>query len=340
MTAWLANHLSHTDTVSVISLQMEGAKSFFPLANAVRHEILPRSVGKLTIFRKNIALRKYLRENNIDVLINVDVGICIYGIPAAFGTKTRVITWEHGNYYNNWGSRWFPYFRRFAAKCSDAMVVLTEKDRENYRLHIPSKKPVYVIPNPAEQHTFRYDPDAKVILSAGLLAPIKRFDLAIEAAAKVLPSHPGWKWIICGEGPERENLQSLIARHHLEERVLLPGSAADMAAMYQKAAVYVMTSEMEGLPMVLLEAKSWGLPIVSFDIMTGPSDIVRAGVNGYLTESGNVDDLTEKLTALMEQPELRRKFSEASQLDMEKFEEKEIVDRWNTLMKGMRNKVR
>ena len=126
----------------------------------------------------------------MDWLINVDVGMCIFGIPAAFGTKTKVITWEHGNFYNNWGSRWFPYFRRFAAKHSDAVVVLTERDRENYQTNIKTRKPIYVIPNPAQQHPFQYDANSKIILSAGLLLPIKGYDKAIQAAARILPKHP------------------------------------------------------------------------------------------------------------------------------------------------------
>ena len=58
--------------------------------------------------------------------------------------------------------------------------------------------------------------------------------------------------------------------------------------------MFVMTSQMEGLPMVLLEAKSWGLPLVSFDIMTGPSDIIQDGINGYLIEEGNIDEMAER----------------------------------------------
>jgi glycosyltransferase involved in cell wall biosynthesis len=89
---------------------------------------------------------------------------------------------------------------------------------------------------------------------------------------------------------------------------------------------------MEGLPMVLLEAKSQGLPIVSFDIETGPSDIVRDGVNGYLVESGNTDAMAEKICNLIESPSLRASFSENSGLDMEKFDEENIVKQWETLI--------
>lgn len=97
-----------------------------------RHE----ASGKLEIRKQIKEIRGSVRAHDIDWIINVDVGIGIYGIQAARGTRVRVITWEHANYFNNWNSKIFPYFRKYAAKRSDAMAVLTERDRENYLSHI------------------------------------------------------------------------------------------------------------------------------------------------------------------------------------------------------------
>lgn len=329
MTALLANRLAETDDVSVLSLSFDGESVFFQLKINVRHTAVPTRnvIGKIAF------IRRYIKENRVERLINVDVGSCIFGIPACFGTKTKVITWEHGNFYNNWGSRWFPYFRKFAARHSDAVVVLTERDKENYTKNLPSKKPVYVIANPAEPHEFQYDADSKTILSAGLLLPIKGYDKAIQAASKVFPRHPDWKWVICGEGPEREHLEKLIAENCLEKQVFLPGTVQNMAEQYRRSAFYVMTSQMEGLPMVLLEAKSWGLPIVSFDIMTGPSDIVRDSVNGFLVPPEDVDALAEKVKLLIDSQELRAQFSESSQLDMQKFDLERIIEAWRKTLR-------
>ena len=96
-----------------------------------------------------------------------------------------------------------------------------------------------------------------------------------------------------------------------------------------------MTSQMEGLPMVLLEAKSWGLPLVSFDIMTGPSDIIQDGVNGYLIEEGNIDEMAERIVELIKEDSKRKAFSKESQRDMDKFEMKKITSQWNELVKNL-----
>lgn len=332
MTALLANAFCEKDKVWVISKKSEENQIFFKLDKRIEHKVLSKGNTKVDIIKQISEIRKFIQKNKIEWIINVDVGMAIFGIPASWGTRTKTITWEHANYYNNWNSRVFPYFRRFAAKHSDVMVVLTEQDRKNYLTNIPSKVPVYVIANPAEKHMFCYNTESKIILSAGLLLPIKGYDKAIQAAAKVLPKYPDWKWIICGNGPERKHLEELIGQNELQEQVLLYGTIKNMDEQYQKAAMFVMTSEMEGLPMVLLEAKSWGLPLISFDIMTGPSDIIRSGVNGYLVRANDVNDLAEHIEKLIQSKEKRMKFSLDSQLDMERFDFDEIIEKWRTIL--------
>lgn len=332
VTALLANEFCKTEEVHLLNLHCED-EVCVELDYRIRKHILSETNGKLGIIKQICEIRDYIKLNKIDWLINVDIGMSIYGIPAALCTKTKVITWEHGNFYNNWGSWCFPHFRRFAAKHSDVVVVLTERDKENYQKNIKTRKPICVIANPTKQHRFQYDTESKIILSAGLLLPIKGYDKAIQVARKILPEHPKWKWVICGEGPEREHLEQLIAEAHLEKQFLLLGTVQNMEEQYKTAAFYVMTSEMEGLPMVLLEAKSWGLPIVSFDIMTGPSDIVRDGVNGYLVSQDDVDMLIERMEKLIASIDLRLQFSQHSQLDMEKFDFDYIINTWLEVMR-------
>lgn len=335
MAALLANALCADHEVWLISLQLRDDAVFFELNTAVRHVVLSSAKGKLGILSQIAEIRKFLRANRIDRVINVDTGMGMYGVLGARGTGAKVITWEHANYFNNWGSRLFPHLRRFAARQSDAMVVLTEQDKQNYQTHIPRCAPVYVIPNPAETRPFTYSADSRTILSAGLLTPIKRYDRAVELATRLLPSRPEWQWVICGEGPEREALERAIDEAGLSGRVVLPGTVRDMDTQYRSAALFVLTSDMEGLPMVLLEAKSHGLPLVSFDIETGPRDIIAAGVNGNLVRPYDLDEMEEKIAALMDSEDLRRQYSEHSQLGMEKFARTGILNAWQELLERM-----
>lgn len=332
MTVLLANALSETHQVFVISLKLTEERVFFRLTGAVSHAVLSPAEGKLGILSQIRQIHRFLLENRIDRVINVDTGMSIYGIPASWGTKAKVVTWEHANYFNNWGSSVFPYIRRFAARHSDAMVVLTEQDKINYETHIRSKVPVYAIANPVQSHAFYYDAASRIILSAGALLPIKGYDRAVDVAKRVLPSHPEWRWVICGEGPERQRLELLIREARLEKQMLLAGTVRDMEAQYRAAAMVVMTSHMEGLPMVLLEAKSYGLPLISFDIMTGPRDIISDGVNGFLIRPFDLDSMAQKIELLIEDDSLRCRMSDHAKQGMEKFSEEKILRKWEKLL--------
>lgn len=333
MTALLSGKLSDNgNEVYILSLKLEREKIFFKIDNQVVHITISE---KTSMIKKICEIHSFIKRKKIDCVINVDIGMGIYGIMASFGTPAKVITWEHANYFNNWGSKIFSHFRKFATKHSDILVVLTEKDKKNYQDNIRTKTPIYVISNPVNRHDFVYDVHSKTILSAGLLLPIKGYEKAIQVARKVFDVCQDWKWIICGEGPERNHLEQLIKEYNLQEKMILKGTVQNMEEQYQRTAMFVMTSQMEGLPMVLLEAKSWGLPLVSFDIMTGPSDIIQDGINGYLIEEGNIDEMAERIVELIKDDSKRKAFSKESQRDMDKFEMKKITSQWNELVNSL-----
>lgn len=333
MTAWLANALCETHDITILSLRMGKEQVFFPLDSRVEHGVVPSFPGKAGILRQIRWIHRYVKEHGIDRIIHVDVGMGFYGILAAKGTKAKTITWEHGNFFNNWGSRLVPHMRKYAARNSDALVVLTKRDEENYRSHIRRCAPIRVIPNPAQPKNGVYDAESKLILSVGHLLENKGYHRAIEAAASVLPEHPDWKWVICGEGPERGRLEAMIREKGLQDQVSLPGLIRDMDAMYQKAAMLILTSEMEGLPMVLLEGKAHRLPLIAFDIMTGPSDIIDDGVNGYLVAPFDTAEMAERIRSLIENNPLRCQMAQNATLGMDKFSEITILNLWQDLLK-------
>lgn len=331
MTSWLASRLAAVHTVYVISLHLRDEKIFFPMDAAVEHIVL----GSTKTSAQLREIRRFIRKNAVDIVINVDTGMGYIGILAARRTGARVITWEHANYFNDWNSRIFPHLRRYAARKSDAMVVLTERDKHNYERNIKKCVPVTVIPNPARKHDHSYDLESETILSAGVLGRIKRFDLLVPIGRIVFAKHPNWKWKLCGDGAERAALENAVREAGLSDNIIFSGSVSNMEEQYAGAAIYAMTSEMEGMPMVLLEAKAYGLPIVSFDIETGPSDILRDGVNGYLVEPGNVDAMAARLCGLIEDRTLRKRFSDNAALDMDKFDEETIIKKWEMLIKSL-----
>ena len=183
------------------------------------------------------------------------------------------------------------------------------------------------------------------ILSVGNLIPQKGFDYIPEIGLILSKNHPDleWEWYVAGEGPERTSLQSKINLLGLENRIFLKGLIQDMAGPYSEADIFVLTSRFEGLPMVLLEAKMFRLPIISFDIHTGPREIIEHERNGYLLSPPMGDGLKEfaamadHIALLCTDKALYHQFAEHSLDHMETFQPDYVTDRWNNLLMHLAN---
>jgi glycosyltransferase involved in cell wall biosynthesis len=174
-------------------------------------------------------------------------------------------------------------------------------------------------------------PDRKMLLAAGRLDPQKGFDLLIPAFAGLADKNPDWDLVILGEGAGRERLQAEISARGLESRVFLPGWAGNVAAWYARAQLYVMSSRFEGFPLTLAEAMAHGLPAISFDCDTGPRDIIRSGVDGFLIPPENVPALTEGLDRLMGDDGLRSTIASAAKQARDRFSMESVARMWENM---------
>ena len=198
-----------------------------------------------------------------------------------------------------------------AAKWANAIVTLTEEDKGYYEENLKIRCPIRCIYNPViwKENTGEYDTTSKMILSAGRLTYQKGFDILVDVADKFLKKYPDWKWVVLGEGEDRQMLEEKVKMLDLDKQLLFPGNVSNIDKYYSEAAMFVMTSRFEGLPMTLLETKPYKLPLISFNCKTGPSELIKEGVNGFLVSEGNINDMADKIVQLMEDEKLRKQMS-------------------------------
>jgi glycosyltransferase involved in cell wall biosynthesis len=188
----------------------------------------------------------------------------------------------------------------------DAVVLLTERDRESYREHLDGRVRLERIPNAVrDMGPGTADLDAKVVLSAGRLTNQKGYDLLIQAFEQITAIHPDWRLRIFGEGREGRKLKRMIKNRGLSDVVTLAPSAADLGAEMNQASVYALSSRFEGMPLVLLEAMSKGMAVLATDCPTGPAELVDDHRNGLLVPTKDIDALAAGLRELIEDRELR-----------------------------------
>lgn len=216
----------------------------------------------------------------------------------------------------------------------DAVISLTHDDKNDW----PSNDNFHVIPNPitVENNKIAHFANKRVI-AAGRMVYQKGFDNLLRAWNFVERRHPDWELVIIGSQEDKEYVDSLkeIIGDLGLKRVSLKESTKNIAEEYLQSNIYAMTSNFEGLPLVLIEAMSVGLPLVSFNCKCGPSDIIRDGENGFLVKDKNIEVFADRICQLIEDRDLHARMS-AKALEYSKlYELDNIMKRWPELFQHL-----
>ena len=213
------------------------------------------------------------------------------------------------------------------------VVTLTQKDRnliaEKYNpikcICIPNASPFKVTPYNAYKRE-------KTVLSIGRLTCQKGFDLLINSYAIIAAKHPDWKVEIIGDDyGEQMALEALISKFGLEETISIKPATKYITNHYESTGFYVLPSRFEGLPMVLIEAMSFGLPLVAFDCPTGPAELVN-NENGILVENGNIEKLAEAMAEIIGSQQLLLAKAAGAEKRATEFDKAKINKLWNSFL--------
>lgn len=224
---------------------------------------------------------------------------------AARGTSTKVIPVEHSvlsRQYAGWTG--FTNFklrqsvRRIYPRAQSVIGVSKGVARDLETIGKLKGGSVMVINNPVQPPRRVRDEEAVAaaadwpgregprLLAVGNLKPAKNHALLLQAFSKLRSAQTA-RLLILGEGPLRKDLEELAMTLGITDRVAMPGFRADPAPFYMAADLFVMSSDFEGFGNVIVEAMSYGLPVVSTDCPTGPSEILESGRYGHLVPVGD-----------------------------------------------------
>lgn len=341
MTTSLANELVKSGySVSIISLA-PAKEVFFNVDERIRIYSVLQSDGNFILKYPQILYRlsTIAKEQSIDILINVDIILSLFSLPLKIFDKTlNIISWEHFNYKTNLGIKRRDYARELSKKYADAIVTLTEQDRNFYLENRKPQASMHTISNFIEEL-----PDKEALLEAtkviavGRFSYQKGFDILAEvwSIVKKNKDSDGWILQIIGDGDLKDDIKDKIKKLHIDYSVEIIDAKENISDYYLDSSIYVMTSRFEGLPMVLIESKSYGLPIIAFDCLTGPQDLVEDTVDGYLVEMGDLESMADKINMLMKDSNLRKSMGQKAKLNSLKFEKKNILKKWETLFDSL-----
>ncbi len=341
--------------VSVVCVwQADAAQNAFPLSPKVQQICLPPMDGQGRSFRKNPmsyiwrALRNEWRQKRrVDAILRelqTDILIAASNyVPLSFYTfRGRTLIESHCNIVELTRMRTWPALSermtRLAARRASAVVTLTHDDAVLWS----SARRVEVIPNFTNMHSVApCDYRSRRVVAVGRLCEQKGFDLLVDAWRKVKEKHPDWHLDIYGDGDQRDALQQQIADSRLSCQVTLHPFTANVATVYATAAFYVLSSRYEGFALVLIEAMRCGLPCLSFDCPSGPSEIITDGSDGLivpyrgLSRAERVDGLAQALCRMIDREDQLPVMGRAALETSQRYTADRIIPMWERLFASL-----
>ncbi len=172
------------------------------------------------------------------------------------------------------------------------------------------------------------------VLSAGRFSPEKGFLDLIDVFEIVSKKNPDWCLTIAGDGQEREKIEKKIKEKKLQNKIQLLGfqKEKELNELMLQSSIYVMTSFHESFGLVLIEAESYGLPILAFDSAEGPKEIIQNGENGFLIENRNKEEMADKINELMINEELRQTIGEKAREESQQYKVEQVEKMWYELI--------
>lgn len=293
------------------------------------------SKSKWDIIKNSYRIRKNIKSitkaYNPDIVISFIVQNNINVLAALKGTRYPVIVSEHTHVLRNTGIAnriQRPYYYKYAA----AVTVLTDYD---YNIWKHKFDKVVVMHNPVDCKGAKNGVRENTVLAVGRVDSwfVKGFDNLIKSWAIISDKFPDWQLKIAGAGNKEDfDFLRALANECNTNNIEFLGFRTDIRDLMEKSSIFVLTSRVEGLPMALIEAMDAGACCVSFDVVTGPSEIIRHNQDGLIVKNQSVEDMASVLEKVMGNKEEADRLRSNAPYSVQRFETKYIVAKWYELI--------
>lgn len=339
----ISKELSKNYNVHLISIWSKNENIPFKIPNSIHCMVLNKGSGR----RRDVYLKsffkliKYIKKEKIETVFLINTYSASFVSLLKKFLNVKFVFCDHGAVSNELDKKFNMKHRNSASKKCDITVTLTQRNIDDYKtiFKTPASKlvciPNWISDDVIDVASSKYNIKSKKIITVGRFSKEKGYDMLIDIANEVLKKHPDWTWDIFGDGETFDQVEKSINKYNINDKVLLKGQSNDIYHKYRDYAIYVMTSYREGLPLVLLEAKVNRLPIVSFDCITGPREIITDKLDGFLINCYDKKEMSNKICDLIENDDLRQNFSDNSFNNIEKFNKNHILKKWVEIIENL-----
>ena len=340
----LANHLAGEGLdVAVGSVATSRAELRYPLTSAVRvlagGDALPQQAARSRLGRAwqllrtqwqiGRALSRLIRDDRPDVVLLNGLTTACSVLLFSGRFAPRVVCCDHNHFAAR--SRLWQRLRARLYPQVAAVVSLTQADAPRFRALNPRTEVIYNCS--ALQAECPTLPQQPIVLAVGRHVAQKGFDLLLRAWVEVVRQRPEARLRVVGDGPLRGEHEALATQLGVASSIEWLAPTPQVERLYREAAVFVLASRYEGMPLALLEAQALGVPAVAFDCPTGPAEILSPET-GRLVPAGDTSALATALVELLSSASLRANMGRASiARSRAVFSPQEHERRWTALLR-------
>ncbi|AZQ58469.1 glycosyltransferase family 4 protein [Maribacter sp. MJ134] len=335
----LADHLVQRG-YSIRIITFEGPDHYNLNPKIKRLKLHKQRIVKSVIVNGFFNLMAYYRKksNRPDIISSHLDLLGFISIPNGILYKIKVVVSEHNNHlaYNNKAQK---FLWDYLYPKANIVTILTEFDKNFF---LQKNKNTIIVPNPSPFEKIKNSKGNKTInkeiVAIGNLDRYKHkgFDNLLQIVKTVFETNPEWRLKIIGEGKSGLSfLKEEIQKLNIQDKVEFTGYVNNVDEILSNAEIFILSSRFEGLPMVLLEAMSQGTACISYDCITGPSEIITHNHNGILVENQNIQAMITNLKELIENRELRSKIKSNAPDALDKFSIQVVGKQWEGIFKKL-----
>lgn len=295
-----------------------------------------------------LKLKNFIKKEGIRIIHSHNYKSNLYGLIVSKISKVPIVATLHGWTKESLKIKLYEMLDKVVIRGMDCIVAVSSSINEKLK-RMGLEKKTFFIPNGVDterfnslncqadlRHFYGLNESDLVIGSVGRLTSEKGFIFLIKAFAKVHSKISNLKLLIIGDGPLREILEKEIAKLNLKEKIILAGYRKDIESFYPLMDIFVLPSLSEGLPLVLLEAMSVGLPVIATRV--GGIPYVAGNGEAILVPPASIEELEKAILFLIKNPFLRKELGKkAKEKVTSQFSLKKCLEEYLKVYKSLAN---
>jgi GalNAc-alpha-(1->4)-GalNAc-alpha-(1->3)-diNAcBac-PP-undecaprenol alpha-1,4-N-acetyl-D-galactosaminyltransferase len=325
----LANFYAENELVEVHLIKLTRGNNGFNLLNTVRiyeptfdHKQFNPLLRSL---KTGLFLRSTIKRIVPDAILSFGDRYNAFTILFSLGLSRKIYVSNRMNPFASNG-RAIDFFNKMLYPYASGIIAQTQTAKSVFEKRYRHAN-VTVIGNPVKKMKPVGSADQQnIILNVGRFGDEKKQELLVQYFYDLNPSD--WRLVFIGDGAKMPAVKERVLQLQMDDRVVFAGSVSEIEDYYRTSEIFAFTSTSEGFPNALAEALNTPLACISFDCLTGPSDLIEDGVNGFLVDVMDHEAYKLKLERLIKDPELRVSFKKEAKIRIQKFNLENIAEQY------------